>query len=88
MNLETITFSYGALVNENHQDGWLPYLMVNGHIETSSWSSRGLGLDEAKAEAKVMAEERAERYCGDYDKVFVDLGEVKKSEWRPYRSCL
>ena len=78
-----IVIEFGAVPNgrkrsDNGQsDGWLPMIRVNGRGHSDTWATIGLDHDDALEQARALADEEIDRYCGDWDIFVQPLAETR-----------
>ena len=65
---DRIRIEYDAIPNGRGPGyGWIPMVWKNGRMEGSTWYEKGTDRDSAVEAAQWMAEQEADRYCGDWD---------------------
>lgn len=66
LGLELITINYYAIPNGRDGHGFLPIVRSTVGDTGNTWQTRGYDRDVALEIAERMAQEMADRFCGDY----------------------
>ena len=74
--MRDILIQYGTIVN--HDEGWLPIIIVDGRASGSTWQPRGHDKSFAELCALKDAEEAKSRFLGDYSVEIEFIGDIDR----------